>query len=89
LVSGYEGEITAEVERDPSITLAELRAWLMDTHGVSVSMGTVWNVVRRLGLTLKKSRSVPLSNPEPCRGRPRRLASSPTPAEARTLGLPR
>jgi transposase len=65
LVSGHEGEITAEVERHPSITLAELRAWLMDMHGVAVSMGTVWNVVRRLGLTLKKSRSVPPSNPEP------------------------
>ena len=64
LVAGYEAEIAAEVERRPSITLAELRAWLTDTRGVSISMGTIWNVVRRLGLTLKKSRSAPPSNPE-------------------------
>lgn len=65
LVSGYEAEIAAEVERHPSITLAEVRAWLIDTRGVSVSMGTMWNVVRRLGLTLKKSRSALPSNPAP------------------------
>src|ERR1700730_11695932 len=64
LVSGYEAEIAAEVEQRPSITLAGLRAWLMDTRGVASSMGTVWNVVRRLELTLKKTRSTPPSNPE-------------------------
>jgi putative transposase len=89
LVSGYEAEIVAEVERRPSITLAELRAWLRDTRGVSISMGTVWNVVRRLGLTLKKVDPRRRAIPRGCRGRPRQMASPPTPAEARTLGLPR
>ena len=89
LVSGYEAEIAAEVEQRPSITLAELRAWLMDTHVVSVSMGTVWNVVRGSDRRSKKVNPCRRAIPSRCRGRPRRLASSPTPAEARTLGLPR
>ena len=70
LVSGYETEIMAEVERHPSITLAELRAWVMETRGVSISMGTVWNVVRRLGLTLKKSRSAPPNSRAPISRQP-------------------
>jgi transposase len=63
LVSGNEAAIAAEVERRPSITLAELRVWLMETRNISVSMGTVWNVVCKLGLTLKKSRSAPPNRP--------------------------
>ena len=40
---------------DPDATLNELRAWLRDEHGVSVSMGLMWNTLARLGLTLKKT----------------------------------
>ncbi|MBS0562892.1 MAG: winged helix-turn-helix domain-containing protein [Proteobacteria bacterium] len=48
-----------EVERRPSATLADLRAWLLSEHGVSLSTGTMRRTVRKLGLTLKKSRSAP------------------------------
>lgn len=71
LVAGLEPVIRLEVERRPSATLDDLRAWLLGTHGVSVSMGTMWTALRDLGLTLKKSRS----------GRPsRRAPPSPPPA---------
>ena len=58
---GYEALLEQEVERRPSATLADLRAWLLGTHGISVSTGTMWTALRKLNLTLKKSRSVPPS----------------------------
>lgn len=60
-LEGLSAAITDEVERHPSSTLADLRAWLSRTHGVSVSTGTMWRRLRQLGLTLKKSRSAPPS----------------------------
>ena len=53
--------IAAQVAQHPSVTLADLRAWLGREHAIAVGMTTVWVAVRRLGLTLKKSRSVPAS----------------------------
>jgi transposase len=49
--------IAAEMAGRPETTIAELRDWLRRKHGVNASMGTVWNTLSRLGLTLKKSRS--------------------------------
>lgn len=60
-LAGLGEAILNEVRRRPSATLAELRAWLVGTHGVSVSTGTMWLALRRLGLTLKKSPSAPPS----------------------------
>ena len=57
LLAGLDEAIRQEVERRPSATLAELRAWLAASFGRSVSTGTMWNTLRRLRLTLKKSRS--------------------------------
>ncbi len=64
-VAGFEPLIRLEVERRPSATLNDLRAWLLGEHGVSVSIGTMWKVLRKLGLTLKKSRSGPPNRREP------------------------
>lgn len=61
VLTAYGVAVAAQVARYPSITLADLQAWLRREHGVSVGMTTVWVAVRRLGLTLKKSRSVPAS----------------------------
>jgi transposase len=64
-LAGYHDAIRAEVTARPDMTLDELRAWLLKTHGVSASLGGVWNTLDRLGLTLKKraatlpSRSAP------------------------------
>jgi hypothetical protein len=35
-------------------TIAELRAWLLADHGVSVSHGSAWSASDRLNLTPKK-----------------------------------
>jgi transposase len=45
--------ILSQVEAHQDATLDELRAWLKETHGVTVSMGLMWNTLARLGLTLK------------------------------------
>jgi transposase len=64
LVQHYEA-ITAQVVRQPDITLDELRAWILQELAVSVSISTVWNTLRRLKLTLKKSPSWRLNRPAP------------------------
>ncbi len=58
-LAGYGPAIAAQVAQHPSVTLADLRAWLGREHAIAVGMTTVWVTVRRLGLTLKKSRSAP------------------------------
>ena len=66
---GRKRRVGAEVElkvlkwvRDrPSLTLAELQAKLHEEAKVSLGLSTVWRLVRRLGLRLKKSRSTPPS----------------------------
>lgn len=54
----YHRVIEERVAQYPDATLAELRAWLLEQHGVAVSQGAMWNTLQRLGLTLKKSRSM-------------------------------
>ena len=61
ILAAHGAAIAARIAQYPSITLADLRAWLGHEHGVAVGMTTVWLAVRRLGLTLKKSRSMPAS----------------------------
>jgi transposase len=57
--------IAAEVARRSDLTLNELRAWLLATHGVAASLGLMHRTLARLGLTLKKSRSGPRSRSGP------------------------
>src|SRR3954447_13506330 len=54
--------ILARVEAQSDATLAELRAWLLREHGVSISRVGMWTTLARLGLRLKK-----------CFGRPSRI----------------
>ena len=61
VLAAHGPAIAAQVARHPSITLADLRAWLGREHAIAVGMTTVWIAVRRLGLTLKKNRSAPAS----------------------------
>jgi transposase len=51
----HHAAIAAEVARHPDITLNELRAWLLETHKITASVGLMHNTLVRLGLTLKKS----------------------------------
>lgn len=48
--------LTARVEQQPDSTLDELRAWSASELGVTLSVGAIWTTLRRLKLTLKKSR---------------------------------
>jgi len=54
-LAAHHAAVDAHVRERPDATLAELCAWLLAEFGVSVSLGTMWNTLRRLGLTLKKS----------------------------------
>lgn len=52
-----EQALFARVQAEPDITLARLRDWLCDRHGVRLSNGAVWSAVKRLGFTFKKTLS--------------------------------
>ena len=74
----YHEVIRARVATVPDATIAELRVWLLETHGIASSQGGMWTTLDRLGLTLKKrqavrpSRNAPTS---PRRGRTGVIAS--------------
>jgi transposase len=53
-LAAYHEAVQAEIVRRPDVTLDELRAWLVETHGVEASLGLMHNTLIRLGLTLKK-----------------------------------
>jgi transposase len=53
-LAAYHEAIRAEVVLRPDVTLEEVRAWLLETHGVVASLGLMHNTLIRLGLTLKK-----------------------------------
>jgi len=64
---GTVRKVTAEVEQrlrewvqaQPDLTLAELQQKLEKAHHLQVSIGRLWQVLRQMGLRLKKSRSTP------------------------------
>ena len=49
------------LEARPDLTLAELQKVLADRRGVRLCVAQVWNVLKRMGVRLKKSRSTPKS----------------------------
>ena len=53
-LAGVTGWIEARITAKGEITLDELVAELAETHGIAVHRGTVWRVLRGLGLTHKK-----------------------------------
>jgi transposase len=54
----YYDVLRARVAEQTDATIAELRAWMSRQHGVAVSHPVMWETLRRLNLTLKKSGSV-------------------------------
>jgi|SRR5664279_2042687 len=60
-LSGLYPAILAQVTSRPDATIAELRAWLLETHKVSASTGLMNNTLAALDLTFKKSPSTPPS----------------------------
>lgn len=59
----HKAALAARVAAQPDATLGELRGWLLAERGVAVGVVTVWRALARLGLTLKKSRSMPPNRP--------------------------
>jgi transposase len=53
----YDGAIRARVAAAPDATLEELLNWLAAEHEIKVSIGCLWNRLKFLKLTRKKSRS--------------------------------
>ncbi len=51
----YYDVLRARVAEQADATIAELRDWMAREHGVAVSHPVMWETLRRLGLTLKKS----------------------------------
>lgn len=54
-------QLVGWVEAQPDLTLVEIQEKLKNEACVSLSRGRVWYLVRKLGLRLKKSRSMPPS----------------------------
>jgi len=53
LLAYYEA-IRGKLEAEPDLTLAELRAWLLEAEQVSFSQRGMWKTLRQLDLTRKK-----------------------------------
>jgi transposase len=49
------------VAAKPDLTLAQLQSRLAAEAGISLSLGRIWHLLKKLGLRLKKSRSTPPS----------------------------
>ena len=85
---GTVRKVTAEVQQrlrdwvqaQPDLTLAELQQKLAKAHHLQVSIGRLWQVLRQMGLRLKKSRSTP---PNATR---KRISSSDRPSSKPSLG---
>lgn len=56
-----ESSLREQLRRAPDRTLAELQRELGEVQGVELSITQLWRVLQRLGLRLKKSRSMPKS----------------------------
>lgn len=57
-LAGLEQALAAQVAARNHATIDELRAWATAQHGVTVSHGAMHKVLARLGLKLKKRRSL-------------------------------
>lgn len=64
-LAAHAAALAERVRECPDATLEELRTWLAETRGVTVSIGCLWNTLDRLGLTHKKSRSARRSRTAP------------------------
>ena len=56
-IEAYAEEILGLIEETPDITLAEIVTHLDGTHGLKVAQSTVWRLLDRHGMTLKKNRA--------------------------------
>lgn len=55
------GAIHEQVASTPDATLEELKAWLIEEHGVEASTTLIWETLDKLNLTFKKRPCTPLN----------------------------
>lgn len=53
ILAGREDLLRTRVAEVPDATLAELRRWLLETHGIKICIGALWKALWRLGLRFK------------------------------------
>lgn len=68
-------------------TVAELRAWVLSEHGVSLSLASIWTTLARLDLTLKKTAARGRAGSSRCGPSPRRLEGAAGNARPRQAGV--
>ena len=56
-IEAHAGDILSWVEAKPDMTLAEIASQLEETRGLKVADSTVWRLLDRHGLTVKKNRA--------------------------------
>jgi transposase len=83
---GHDDALHEQVLRVPDATLAELTVWAAAELGVSVSISAMSVRLRRLKLTLKKRRSLPLSSRAPMLPRPSDLSPDFPPVRSGVRG---
>lgn len=69
--------LATHIRSQPGITLARAQGWLLSEHGVSLSMGALWNAARRLGLSFKKSAARGRAGPAGRGGTPEAMEGGP------------
>lgn len=57
IMAGREDLLRARLEAVKDTTLEELRNWLLHEHGITISIGALWNTLERMGLRFKKKRT--------------------------------
>lgn len=60
-LTGLEQALIDRVDAVNDLTLKQLCAWLQTEYGVRVGISTLWKTLARLGISLKKRRSMPAS----------------------------
>ena len=60
-LGGLEQALANQVAAVNDWTLQQLCDWVQTEHGIRVGLTTMWKTLARLGLSLKKNRSMPAS----------------------------
>ena len=64
-LDAHEGFLLGLIEEQRDITLAEMRARLLEERGVSAGISTLWRFFDLRGITVKKRRATPASRSAP------------------------
>jgi len=57
ILAGREYLLGERLEAVKDTTLEELRSWLLQEHGIKISIEALWNTLDRMGLRFKKKRA--------------------------------